>query len=309
MIGPSAPPARIMAQPQIVKNPRHDRMMGSHLTSLFLSFIYESSTPDPIRLTLEAESAKWFKGVWISGIVVAVGCMAEIWEVIFDLRNWRRFRKEREPLKENPGSWMYPLAALGLFLVIGGIVGETAFEVLDANVESQLRAHASDVTSDAESKAAEASAKALMAETHAKALDQSTQQLETDEATANREAESEKLKRTQIEARVAWRHLTDAQKADIGKALGDFSNQEGASFWYEAGDTEAEIFAGDIAEALRPSHIVVQPPTGMVTMRSGGKFGDRIKPVESGVILQSTTDERSRSLAEAIIKELNERRN
>jgi hypothetical protein len=301
----SAPPARIMAQPQIVTNPRPERMMRNHLTSLFLSFMYGSAIPDAYRLGLEAASAKWFRGVWISGTVVAVGCMAEIWEIAFDLRNWWRFKKDWEPLKENPGSWMYPLAAFGLFLVVGGIVGETVFEVLDSNVESQLRSHASDVISDAESRAADANDKAVGAEKHATALDNSTQQLKTDEATARREAESEKLKRAQIEASVAFRSLTDQQKKDIGSALGQFKSQAGASLWFPAEDIEAELFADDIAEALRSGGIIVQPPAGIVTMRGAGKFNDPIVRADAGVMVQSTKVGGSPQFALAVIDELN----
>ena len=141
-----------MAQPHITTIPHQDRTMRNHLTSLFLSLIIASS--DSLRATLEADSAKWFRGVWISGIVVAIGCGLEVWEVVFDLKNWWRYREKRELLRDNPGSWRYPMAALGIFLVVGGVVGETVFEVLDSNVESQMRKHASDITTDAESKVA-----------------------------------------------------------------------------------------------------------------------------------------------------------
>ena len=42
-------------------------------------------------------------------------------------------------------------------------------------------------------------------------------------------------------------------------------------------------------------------------MRESGRFGDPIKPPDTGVIVQSTKDQRSRSLADSIIKELNSR--
>lgn len=126
-------------------------------------------------------------------------------------------------------------------------------------------------------------------------------------AEANKATEDERLARVKLEAGVAWRHLTEKQKAEIGANLGNFANQEGASLWYEAGDTEAGAFASDIAEALKAAHIVVQPPANIVKMIGAGHFGDPIKAVETGVILQSTKDERSRSLADAVIKELNVR--
>jgi hypothetical protein len=67
---------------------------------------------------------------------------------------------------------MYPMAALGLFLVVGGIVSETIFEVLDANVESQYRAHESDKITAAESEAAQATRQAGSAADSAKVAHQ-----------------------------------------------------------------------------------------------------------------------------------------
>jgi hypothetical protein len=149
-------------------------MIRNNLTSLFLSLVYASSAIDPIREHLEAESAKWFRGAWISGIVVALGCMFEIWEIVFDLRNWRRYRKKQNLAPDNPGSWMYPIAALGLFLVVGGIVSETIFEVLASNSDAAIRSHESDVLSEAEAKTAIADRKAEDAENEAGELHKAT---------------------------------------------------------------------------------------------------------------------------------------
>jgi hypothetical protein len=130
---------------------------------------------------------------------------------------------------------------------------------------------------------------------------------EKEAAQLRKDAEDERLARVNIEAKVAWRHLTEKQKTDVGASLGDFSNQEGASFWYEAADTEAGMFAVDIADALRLAHIVVQPPGGIVTMRGSGKFGDPIKPFDTGVAVSSAKGEHSRSLADSLVRELSSR--
>jgi hypothetical protein len=136
--------------------------MRNHLASLFLSFI--TTSPDPVRIALESDSARWFRGVWISGIVVAVGCGLEIWEVAVDLTNWRRHRKKLQSIPDNPGSWRYPMAALGLVLVVGGIVSETVFEVLASNSDSDIRSHESDVLSIAEQNAGNANHLAQLAQ-------------------------------------------------------------------------------------------------------------------------------------------------
>jgi hypothetical protein len=141
-------------------------------------------------------------------------------------------------------------------------------------------------------------------EREAAQLRKDAEQLHKDAEQLRKDAEAEHLARVKIEAKVAWRHITDKQKSEIANRLGDFSNQEGASFWYQAGDTEAAMFATDIAEALKAARIVVQPPADMSVLHESGKFGDPIKHVDTGVILQSTKDARSSALAEAIIREL-----
>ena len=156
-------------------------MIRDHLNSVFLSLTYISPVVDQIRVNLDAESAKWFRGVWISGIVVAAGCLLEVWEIVRDLRNWGRARKKQEPLKDDPVSWMYPMAALGLFLVVGGIVSETIFEVLDANVESRYRAHESDKITEAENNAASATEKAGTAADSAERTKKAAKVLEEDD--------------------------------------------------------------------------------------------------------------------------------
>ena len=91
--------------------------MRNHLISFSLSFISESisEAPDPVRLALGVESAKWFGRSLISGGVVAFGCLLEIWETAVSVRNWFRARSGLA-VKENPKSWGIPIAALGLLL-------------------------------------------------------------------------------------------------------------------------------------------------------------------------------------------------
>ncbi len=100
-----------------------------------------------------------------------------------------------------------------------------------------------------------------------------------------------------------FRRLTERQKAEIGTTLRRFSNQY-ASLWYNAGDIEESMFASDIAESLQAAYIVIQPPAGVVHMQGYGRFGDPVRRLDTGVILQSTNDSASRSFADAIIKEL-----
>src|SRR5580704_1401442 len=88
-------------------------------------------------------------------------------------------------------------------------------------------------------------------------------------------------------------------KSDVAKDL--------ARLWYMQGDTEAETIAIDIAEALKLSHIAVQPPADMSMLHGNGRFGDLIRHVDTGVIVQAAKDDRSRSVADRLVRELSSR--
>ncbi|MGB9148569.1 MAG: hypothetical protein WCC14_22285 [Acidobacteriaceae bacterium] len=268
--------------------------MRDHLISFALSFISESASalPDPVRLELAAESAKWFRDLLISGGVVAFGCLLEIWETAVSLRNWFRARRGLA-VKENPRSWGIPIAAVGLLLVVGGVVGEVVYEGLSSNADIKLQSHESDVLSDAETKAGQANDRAS--------------QNEKEAAQLHKDAEDERLARVKIEAAVGWRSLSNQQKRDIGAALASFSPRAGVSIWFNASSTEAEMFADDIADALRLGHITTSAPGGMIEMGEGGKWNGEIKSVRTGVIIQSTKAPAAIELAAALIRELTSR--
>lgn len=97
---------------------------------------------------------------------MAFGCLLEIWETAVSIRNWLRARKGLE-LNENPKSWAIPIAAIGLLLVIGGVVAEVAYEGLSSNADAKLRSHESEVLSTAETKAGDADERASLADDRA----------------------------------------------------------------------------------------------------------------------------------------------
>lgn len=136
-------------------------------------------------------------------------------------------------------------------------------------------------------------------------LENSTQRLKTDAEIAHKQAEDEATARVKIEARVAWRRLTKRQEEEIGSSLGHRFSNQGVSLWYGAGDTESSWFAADIADALRTAQTLrVYPPAGLLSLQESGRLGQPIKRAETGVIVQTTKDDRSRSLANAIVREL-----
>jgi len=182
----------------------------------------------------------------------------------------------------------------GIILVVAGIAGELIFETRTFIVE------------DKQQSAAELTIAALKSASAKDELEAA--QLRKDSEKLKKDAEDEHTARVEIEAKVAWRRLSNKEKSDLASALGKFPpNSEGASFWTLAGDAEAEAFAVDLAEAIKLTGVVVQPPGEIMAMRSAGKFGDPIKPFDLGVSIISTKDEISRNFAEHLIKELNNR--
>jgi hypothetical protein len=118
-----------------------------------------SSAVDTVRLDLEAKSACWFDLVKYSGYAVAVGCAMEVPETFVLMKRWwlLAFRDEdREETKEDKRSWIIPLAAVGLIIIVAGIVMETYFEGKVSDVDALLRAHESDKITAAESEASTA---------------------------------------------------------------------------------------------------------------------------------------------------------
>jgi len=130
---------------------------------------------------------------------------------------------------------------------------------------------------------------------------------ERDAVQLRKDAEDERLARAKIEAAVGWRSLSDQQKRDIGAALASFSLKAGASMWFNGSSTEAEMFADDIADALRFGHITTSAPGGIMEMRESGKWNGEIKSVETGVVIQSTKAPAAIEFAKALISELTSR--
>lgn len=269
--------------------------------------------------TLDGSLAFWeFWGFTSAGLVV-IGVLLELHDVL------HRYDEERVAWAlsffgvvrslEKPRFWKkYRVELASVILVAGGIASElgaglmiesknTALRAIDIQLRSknsELRSKSDQLLGIArkESKDAEATAKgfeAQIADSNAKA--------KSAEATA----ETERLERVKIEAAVAWRSLDDKQKRDIGAALASFSTKAGASIWYESSTTEAQMFADDIAEALRLGHIQTTNVGGVMSMAEGGKWNGSIVGGQTGVIIQSTNNPVAIDFALDVVKELSSR--
>ncbi len=110
--------------------------MSSALTSLAI-LLTNFEPADAVRSALEGREELWFLCLLIASGGVAVGCILEIPETWEDLKEWRRIRQE----SESPPGWRVPMAAVGLLLVVLGVIGEGVFEALVSISETSLRAH------------------------------------------------------------------------------------------------------------------------------------------------------------------------
>lgn len=232
-------------------------------------------TPDVNGLKVAfATNRSWSE---LATIVVFIGLLGDILVIFL-------FSKDK-PKSE---TW---LAFACTFLIAIGVFGEYRFGGKTSQAADQLQEISAGEVANSNQKAEEASKEA--------------RQLEKDAEGLKKAAQDEMLARVKIEASVAWRHLTDQQKADIGSALRRRFSNQGVSFWYNAGDTEGSWFAADIAEAVRAAHTLrVYSPGSIMTMRENGRVGDPIGRDHTGVTVQSTRDQRSSQLADAIVQEL-----
>lgn len=118
-----------------------------------------SDGPDKVRLALEACSASWFRLVKYSGYAVAIGCAMEAPETFSAMKRWwmLRFRGvDKEETIEEKRSIFVPVAAIGLLVIVLGIVVETYSEARVSGVDALERQHESDKITAAEGEAVSA---------------------------------------------------------------------------------------------------------------------------------------------------------
>lgn len=87
---------------------------------------------------------------------MAAGCILEIGETSMDLKRWVRLKKGLPVEEENAKSSWVLVGAIGLMLVILGVVGEGVFEGLSYRAETTLREYDSKILAGAVTKSGEA---------------------------------------------------------------------------------------------------------------------------------------------------------
>ena len=266
-----------------------------------------------MRADLDAWSSFWFWILVASTIMVAIGIICEapeIWQTVefgrktverirefwyirlrkIDLNGLERLCPELITKNHHNRQWIAKIGFIGWVFVALGVMGEGVSEYFVNDAETNIRAFDETLLADAQTKAAFAIGRAS--------------QNEREAAQLRKDAEAEHLARVKIEAGVAFRSLDDQQKRDIGTALTRFGSITGASIWFANGSTEAELFADDIADALRSVRIHTTTVGGIMEMREGGKWDAPIESANTGVDISSTSNPVARELADALFKEL-----
>jgi len=175
---------------------------------------------------------------------VAVGCIFEIGETWTDLRRWIRLKKGLEVSEENPTSWIVPIGAIGLLLVILGVVGEGVFEGLVSKTDTALRAHDEQILGDTESKFGQVKDSA---EAAARAADQAKSSASTADVSAkeasSRSGEAVTSAGTAIALAKDARQEADSFEKDIASANKTAIEAEKhlAEALREAAQAEAEL--------------------------------------------------------------------
>jgi hypothetical protein len=138
-------------------------------------------------------------------------------------------------------TWLERAASVSLFLVAVGVVGEFLIHRIEGPVRRRIEA-AKDLEIARLNKDAE-EAKQLAADANARA------------ANAELEGQKEKLKRVELESRLAWRRISPAVHDSLLQIL---KAHAGAVVEVtEMGDIEARTFATDIVKTFRDSGWVV----------------------------------------------------
>lgn len=222
--------------------------------------------------------------IWLTAMtgLVVLGLVLEYWHEI----------PEAIAKLKQAWSWKSFLVIAGGILITVGVAGELAVQFYASRKDTKLRETNDSVFSILNTKAAEANDRAAKAEERVSENEKETAQL-------NAVAEEERLARITIEDRVAWRRLTGNQQAKMASRLDSFSG-EPVLIQYNTNDLEANLFALDIATALRQAKWRVSEPLAILKMREGPVPLGTNPPLETGVIVVSTSDQTSHNAADKI---------
>ena len=118
------------------------------------------------------------------------------------------------------------------------------------------------------------------------------------------ELEKERIRRLELEGKVAWRRLSEEQQLKISERLKQFAGLE-VHIIFTSGDMEGKSFANDILSALTKAkwHVPYKPGAVLNMAPFGAKYKGE-ENIDTGVSIVSSKEEIGRKAAEAFVHEL-----
>jgi len=220
--------------------------------------------------SLKAAIRWWESFGYASTAVVGLGCIGE-------------FVAEFTAISKDENR-KHKLSRLSLIILIFGIAGELLSAVRTSNLSGELIANIEERAAKAEQKAGEANDRAAANEKEAAQL--------------RKYAEDERLRRTELEATLAWRRLTPKDNV-LFSNLNHF-NDTPVGVWYNAGDGEGANFAWEFAQMAHAHKWPVFSPASVITFAQGGHPFGSVPGLTFGIEVSSSENTRSQEVAKAI---------
>jgi hypothetical protein len=221
--------------------------------------------------------------ILLCGLILAMGAAGEYIEEHGTLPRWMKWSRRPKMVFV----WMVALSLVGEFVGDAGVfVFSGHLQTMNDGEYAALNKEAGDARRDA-----------------GNAMDRAGK-LEQEAAALRKQVEDEDFERVKIEDAVAWRRLTKDQISKLGTELSVFPRQLTALI-HNVGDLEAYSFASDIDVALHEfAKWNIGEPQAVLMMREGPVNFRTNPPLERGVVVNSTSDEQSRSAAKAVVDNL-----
>ena len=189
----------------------------------------------------------------------------ELWhEITSIVGHWRFTHRLHFSLPENPvPNWAKLAAFVGWLFIVVGVAGEYVADSFVSRADGYVQrfdeillteaqkesAHAEATAKGFDAQIADSNAKAKSAEATAKQFEAQIAGAQRDAAESKKDAESERLERAKLEARMAPRRVSSEQAKELCAGIhltGRHTLDVGSSF----GTTEIDDFGEDIAKAL-----------------------------------------------------------
>jgi hypothetical protein len=173
-----------------------------------------------------------------------------IWEFAEDLHDFRRGFIHPP---DKPSVLLLVFGLFGATLVAVGVAGEFREEAKIESAETQIRAANDELYLLLSKEAGDAAKSAKTAHDEADAVGKETRAIEERLGVAS-------ARLTALEARIAWRTVSDKQKKKLSDELQAFKGEKVAVIW-TISDPEQDAFGRQLVEALKGSELDASTPS------------------------------------------------